>query len=344
MRIPIDVRGPARRTVAAVAVSLVLVVVALAGAAASGRAAHTNGLATTFTVLNDISSTIPGQPTPGGNIGYDFAVSNGSNPTLNHVIVTESIGSTGTVAFIKATGTTCSGLNTATLTCQVDQLSSGAGFDVIVLFRTPAGATPGSPVTNTVLGTFDPQTPNTSNNRDNDTFGPGAVTRTYAGAADGSLGESLALSGEQLKAGGPAQTSSVSMPGSFVNNYNWAGTSLKNRTVTTPPCPTCLPYITDVTIPTASTFSTNGPFFDPASNTRPFTWTLVVPASAVPSHFTATRVFHDGTTLPACAIVGGNPVPNTSPPGICVTSLTQSPTAGITATGLALDNGSYWIG
>jgi hypothetical protein len=203
---------------------------------------------------------------------------------------------------------------------------------VTVLFRTDPSAAPGSQVTDQVTGSFK-----------NDTFGPGNVSRTYAGTPSGSLTQSLALPGQQLSAGGGTQTSGVTMPTGFVNNYNWVGTTLSNHTGTT--CPTCLPYITDITIPAASSFTTSGPFFDASSNTKPFEWRLFVPKSAVPLGFVPTKVFHDGIALPNCAIVAGRPVPNTSPPGICVSSLVRSTVNdSITATGLALANGSYWIG
>ncbi len=322
----------ARRTVVAVSAVVILVVVALAGAVSNGRAAQTS-LSTTFTVLNDVSATIQGQPTPGGNIGYDFAGTNTGHKALTDVNITETIGAAGVVVSIKTTGITCTGLNTTALSCHLGSLPAGGTFDVIVLFRTDPSAAPGSQVTNTVTGHFK-----------NDSFGPGSVARTYAATNSGTVTQSLALPTQQLTAGGNTQTSSVTMPGGFVNNYNWVGTTLNNHTGTT--CPTCLPYITDITIPAASSFTTSGPFFDAASTTKPFTWTLVVPKSAVPVGFIPTKVFHDGVALPMCAIVAGNPVPNTSPPGICVISLLRNVPApdAITATGLALSNGSYWIG
>ena len=328
---PISLGGGVRRTVVAGFAVLVLSALALAGAVSSGRAAQTS-LSTTFTVLNDVSATIQGQPTPGGNIGYDFVGTNTSNKKLSDVNITETIGAAGSVVLIQATGITCSGLNTPTLSCHLDTLNEGASFHVTVLFRTDPAAAGGSQVTNTVTGHFK-----------NDSFGPGSVTRTYASPNSGSVTQSLVLPSQNITAGGNTQTSGVTMPSGFVNSFNWVGTTLSNHTGTT--CPTCLPYITDITIPAASSFNTSGPFFDASSTTKPFTWRLFVPKSAVPIGFKPTTVFHDGVALPMCAIVAGNPVPNTSPPGICVTSLVRSTVDdSITATGLALSNGSYWIG
>ena len=320
-----------RRAVVAVSAVVVLVLLALAGGVGRGSASP-GGVSTTFTVLNDVSATIQGQPTPGGNIGYAITVTNNTNRALQDVNLSEGIGDAGLVALINATGISCSGLNAKRMTCHLTSLASGGSFSVTVLFRTDPSAAPGSQVTNKVIGTFK-----------NDTFGPGSVSRTYANTNSGSVTQSLALPTQQLTAGGPTQTSGVTMPGGFVNNYNWVGTTLNNHTGTT--CPTCLPYITDITIPAASSFTTSGPFFDALSNTQPFEWRLFVPKSAVPLGFVPTTVFHNGVALPNCAIVAGNPVPNTSPPGICVTSLARSSVDdSITATGLALSNGSYWIG
>src|SRR3954471_21708085 len=86
------------------AAALLVALVALGGAVAGGNAAPSNGVSAAFTVLNDVSATIPGQPTPGGNVGYDVVVTNGGTSTINHVVLTQSIGSAGSVVFIKATG------------------------------------------------------------------------------------------------------------------------------------------------------------------------------------------------------------------------------------------------
>ena len=53
------------------------------------------------------------------------------------------------------------------------------------------------------MGSFDPQTPNGTNNRQTDTFGPTTlVDRTYSGLSNGSLSQSLGLQGDALTAGG----------------------------------------------------------------------------------------------------------------------------------------------
>ena len=70
---------------------------------------------------------ILGQPTPGGNIGYDLNLNNKSTNTLNHIVATDTVPSPATIAFFSApAGVSCSGLGTNTLTCTSAQLSAGS--------------------------------------------------------------------------------------------------------------------------------------------------------------------------------------------------------------------------
>src|SRR5580765_7748090 len=120
-------RLASRRALAVLGLLVALAVVALGGAIKNGRAASANPVSSTFTVLNDVSATIPGQPTPGGNIGYELTGVADQGQTANHLNLTESIGSGGKVVFINSTGNpglSCSGLNTATLSCSLSQLKA----------------------------------------------------------------------------------------------------------------------------------------------------------------------------------------------------------------------------
>ena len=82
------------------------------------------------------------------------------------------------------------------------------------------------------------------------------------------------------------------------------------------------------------------------SNNAPFAWKLTLPGSLLPKGFKLHGVFHNDTLLPLCAVdSAGKPVPTTADPGICVATLVQTPnTKTITATGLAVANGSYQFG
>jgi uncharacterized repeat protein (TIGR01451 family) len=323
-------------------VVLALGVVALAGGAGIGQAASQPSLAfPPVTVLNDVSATVPGQPSPGGNIGYTVNVSNNGTSTANHISVTETI-SAGTLVYVSVTGgITCPAVApVSTLTCSISKIEPGGSISVTTLFRTDPNALPGSAVTaNFVIG-FDSQT----NGQPNRKTLTDSQTRTIAGNADGSLAESITLHGDKLAAAGAGQTSELTMPSGFVNNFPYVGAQLLNQ-ADSAPCTGCAPFKTDITIPPASLFNTVGPFWN-GTLAAPFAWKLTLPGSLLPKGFKLHGVFHDGALLPTCAVdLAGNPVPTTTAPGICVATLVQVPnTKTITATGLALANGSYQFG
>ena len=348
-------RLASRRALAVLGLLAVLAVVALGGAIKDGQAASANPVSWTFTVLNDSGNT-PVAPTPGGNIGYELTGAADQGKTANHLILTESIGPAGKVVYIGSTGNpglSCSGLNTTTLSCSLTQLKAGGTFDVVVLFKTDSAATPGSTVSNTVVGSFDPQTPNGTNNRQTDTFGPTTpVNRQYSGLSNGSLSQSLGLQGDALSASGATdQKSGVTLPPGFVNNFKFVGVTLQNfsgAAVTLPPgCGgsfTCQPFMTATTIPAASTFGTSGPFFNGTpTGVAAYAWSFTI---HVPNHFTAHGVWHTddlnqgGAAIPPCLVSGGNPVPPTAAPGVCLVSATaNNQTHVATYSGLGINNG-----
>jgi len=338
-----NVRG--QYSVGVVLVALALAVLALAGAATNGRAAGSPGVVvTSFTVLNDDGLTIPGQPSPGGNIGYDIQVSNNGTSVANHISLSQTIGSTGTVVYVASTGISCPAVTstpTSTLTCQISKLAVGASFDITVLFRTDSNAAPGSAVTDTAVLAFDSQTNGVSNQK----TVTQQQTRILAGELDGSAAESLALHGEKLTAlaaAGVGQTSDITMPDGFVNGFNFVGASLQNGSAPAL-CLHCPAFKTQITIPTATTFTTSGPFFNTLGTADPFSWKLVLPGSQVPNGYKLRGVFHNDsvTPLPLCSLV---PAALTVD-GVCVVTLQQdSKTKEITATGLGLSNGIYRFG
>jgi uncharacterized repeat protein (TIGR01451 family) len=316
--------------------------VALAGGAGIGQAASQPSLKfPPPTVLNDVSTTVPGQPSPGGNIGYTVNLTNDGTSTANHISVTETI-SAGTLVYVSVTGgIACPDVSpVSTLTCSLTKLEPGASISVTTLFRTDPNALPKSDVTTNFVIGFDSQT----NGQPNRKTLTAAQTRQIAGNADGSLAESITLHGEKLVAAGAGQTSELTMPGSFVNGIPYVGAQLLNAPDSSP-CTGCAPFKTDITIPPASVFNTFGPFWN-GTDATPFNWKLTLPGSLLPKGFKLHGVFHDGTVLPLCALdSGGNPLPLTTAPGICVATLVQVPnTKTITATGLALTNGRYQFG
>jgi uncharacterized repeat protein (TIGR01451 family) len=373
-----DGRGRIRLLVLA----LLAAALTLTGAAKIGNAATSAGVVVTnWHVLNDVSATILGQPSPGGNVGYDIAVANQGTATANHVTFSESIGAGGQVVLIPVqAGISCTGIGTTTLSCQLKQLAAGGTFHVQVLFKTPTAPT-SQTLTNTVVGTLDSQTTGPPNNRQTDTFGPcqdgfetsstcstvngvDFVTRTYAGfntdgTIDHAFAQSLALPSDSLGTdSGGFFTANVKMPkGQFLNNNIYASVRLENTAgvlpppVTVNPCTTCQPFEVTTIIPLAATVDTaNNPFLQGSSST-PYSWSFTIP---VPNGFKPTGVWHtddlgqNGAPLPACQTdASGNPIPLTTAPGLCTLPPVVTKGKGqkpdtVTYSGLGVANGNAW--
>jgi uncharacterized repeat protein (TIGR01451 family) len=336
-----------RYSIGAAALALGVAALALGGAATTGQAANSPSVDVPApTVLNDPSPTVQATPSPDGHIGYHIVVTNNGTSIANHVSVSETI-SAGTLDedLLVSHGISCAvsptSTSTSTLTCYLSQLAANGGtFDVTALFHIPKGAV-GS-VTNHVVVAFDSQTNGTSNHKTD----PFDVTRTLA-PAGGPVAESLALHGESLSAAGTGQTIALSMPRGFLNQIPFVEATLQNSSGA-PRCSHCPAFQTQITIPSASTFTpitppATDPFYD-GTATAPFTWTLVLPGPQVPKGFKLTGVYHNGDLILPCAGVAPNWVPNTTT-GICIETLVQdSKTKTITAVGLALTNGSYAFG
>ncbi len=226
--------GGARGSIGAALLVLALSAIALAGATGTGRAASSPAVGVdSFTVLNDDADKF--QPTAGGNIGYDIHVTNGGTSVANHLSLTETIGTTGALAYVSATvnglpAAICNtpGPSVSTLTCTLTKLDVGGTIDVIALFRTNPSASPGDPIQDTALLAFDSQTNGQANRKTTTYLSP---PKAIAGLADGSLAQSVFLPGDDLPAFGAGQTSELAMPGgSFVNGFPYVGGSLQNGT------------------------------------------------------------------------------------------------------------------
>jgi len=148
--------------------------------------------------------------------------------------------------------------------------------------------------------------------------------------------------------------SAVTLPPGFLNNFKFVGVTLQNfsGSAATPPTGcggsfTCQLFETATTIPAASAFGTTGPFFNGSpTNVAAYTWSFTIP---VPNNFKAQGVWHtddfgqNGGAVPTCALSGGNPVPPTAAPGICLVSKTVDKKKNLaTYSGLGINNGHTW--
>jgi uncharacterized repeat protein (TIGR01451 family) len=338
-----------------------LALLAVSGAANVGQAGTNGALTPTITVLNDnTDGLILGQPTPGGNIGYDLNVNNTSTNTLNHILFTDTIPSPATIDFINAPpGVSCSGSGTNTLSCSSTQLAASSQFDVIVLFKTDPNGAPGTgTVHNVFSGTYAPASQNSTNHRTDPTKTFSIFQdRTYAGGGVGEfVAQSLLLANDshgqgQLDVGGAdGQASHLTMPPGFFN-HDYVGTTLKNLLTASPGCSTCLKYQTNVNMPLAPAFAPGNPFWT-GTNAQPFQVTITIPGVDLPSGFKPTGVWHQDdsvggtpTQLHNCTYISGVPQPQATAEGICIASLVQlKPSKDVVTVEWALSNGSYWIG
>jgi hypothetical protein len=346
-------RGRGGLVAALVALTASLVV--FAGAAATGHAAATPAVMTTFTVLNDDGPTQPGLVTAGKNIGYEITVTNKGSSVANHLLLTESI--SGAIDPDPAAsepvyqrisgGISCGTISGLTVSCTLEKLDVGATVDVVVLYKTDPAAVPAqlpgpSSVTNNTVVAFDSQT-NGAGNRKTLTFNP---TRFFADESLG-LAETLSRGGnDKIDAGGPGQISSVTMPDTFVNGIAFVAAKLQNASVKAlAGCSKCPKLGTQITIPASTPFTLSGPFYD-GTTQKAFAWSLTLPGSLVPNGFKLTGVYHTDSAGNVTLILpcsdSSSPLTNT---GICLSTLGQdSSTKTITATGLAFTNGTYQFG
>jgi len=343
-----------RGWVGAVLLAAALTTLALAGGAGKGQAAASPLVGpTSYTVLS-ANPSIAYQPTPGGNIGYRIVVKNGGTSVANHFSLTETIGikhladgsSVGgsTVAYRSAnyvdtsptdqTPITCTAIGAPALTCTISKLAVNASVEIIVLFKTSSSASATDEVTATSKVAFDSQTNGAANQK---TVSYDSPTSSIAGLADGSLGQSIFLPGEQLPApaAGTGLLSNIQMPAeAFLNDVPYVGASVQN--IGAPArCLKCPAVATDITIPLAGNLNAAGPFYSPLAS-KPFTWTLTL--NQLPNGYKFTGVYHNGDLIQPCT----GTAPNASLP-ICVSTVAITKTS-ITVVGRALQNGRYQFG
>jgi hypothetical protein len=227
------------------------------------------------------------------------------------------------------------------MTCSLGQMNVGASFSVRVAFTAPANA---GTLTNTVSGTLDPQTPNSSNNRGSDTFTGGAdatvvatadtMTSTYGFPTK--VVKTAALSATHL------QFTETDLPSTLTSGF---GTPVQLTEQGSGPCPasTCVSSTSVITIPDSEPVggatNPNNPFVDPLTHAIfPFIWQIRVDDSLVPTGVKPKFVYHDGVKLPACGTVS-----LTQP--ICVTSVSQDKKTKVwIGTGSGIQNGAYQFG
>jgi hypothetical protein len=332
---------------AGMAVLVVAAVAVLAGAAGSGRAA--TGIDVQLSPLIGSGQNVIQEVSPGGNIGYQLLVRNSgdSNVAQVTIAVTSDVATyvDSAVSDSSSVSPVCAGSGTS-LTCTppAGKLSPGDQFTIFVRFRAPAVAPPTDEITTRATVTVAARTVGGSQTNGTSTTSSDPVV-TATGAASVDSLSTFARGNESSQTGQLGtihpQRFQVSLPSSLLGDTFGVALSLADQSAA-PICPSCLSWLTKVTIPLASQVTNVGnPFYDGTAN--PYTWTMqsLYPAGFKPSgvaYLDDTGVLH--FPLPAC----GGGAPSVSAP-VCVDTLVQDKkTKILTATGRGIENGNFGFG
>ncbi len=272
--------------------------------------------------------------TYGQTAAWSVTVTNGGGNTVNHVTLSDAV-DVGTV--LSTDNAACSVLkgSTTTFTCNVGQMAVGQSFTARFAFAAPlTGAT----MTNTLNGTFDPQTPNATNNRTTDTL-PTVNSQATLIATNAA---SISTYGLPTVNHGVIHTAALSpthkqytevdLPAALAGGF---GTPVQLTEQAGSVCGVCVGYESIIFIPDSESAGAN-----PFTVASPFMWSISVDGSLLPSGFKPQGVYHDGHLLPFCSVT---PLSATVP--ICVSALTQDKkTKTVFATGSATENGTYQFG
>jgi uncharacterized repeat protein (TIGR01451 family) len=325
--------GGARRHLGVAAIALVAIVAIALPAAASAPI-----VTTTHTALIGTTSTAP-VVTYGQTAAWRVTIQNTGGNTVNHVTLIDAVDS-GTALGSDNPACKVTPGSTSSFTCNVGQLAFLQTFTARFAFTAPTSSTTGRMI-NTLNGTFDPQTPNTSNKRETDTIPTSTSSADLVAINPGSIStyglpnvnsgviqtDALSLTHKQF--------TQVDLPGTLASGFG-TPVELTERTGGGP-CSTCVQYYSEISIPDSELGSPNP---NPFTSSTPFTWSIQVDGTLLPNGFKPAGIYHDGQLLPFCSV---QPITTTVP--ICVLTLSQDKkTKTVSATGLATTNGSYQFG
>jgi uncharacterized repeat protein (TIGR01451 family) len=322
--------GGARHRLGLAAIALVAIVAIALPAAASAPLVTPQ-----LSALIGTSGTVP-VVTYGQTAAWSVTVTNTGGNTVNHVTLIDSVDS-GTVLSTDNAACKVTTGSTSSFTCSVGQLAVGQAFSARFAFTAPSSTA--TTMTNTLNGTFDPQTPNIKNSRETDTL----PTSTSSAQLVATSADSISTYGLPNVNGGVIQTdvlslthkqfTQVDLPSTLASGF---GTPVQLTELAGGPCATCVQYQSIIRIPDSEPGSLNP---NPFTSSTPFTWSIQVDGTLLPNGFKPAGIYHDGALLPFCSVQPITAVP------ICVLTLSQDKkTKTVYATGLATTNGSYQFG
>jgi uncharacterized repeat protein (TIGR01451 family) len=324
--------GGTRRHLGVAAFALVALVAIALPAAASAPI-----VTPTLSALIGTSGTVP-KVTYGQTAAWSVTVTNEGGNAVNHVTLSDGVDSGTALSTDNAACTFTPG--SSFFTCNVGQLAVGQTFTARFAFTAPASSTTGL-MTNTLTGTFDSQTPNTSNKRNDETdtiptkTSPAQLVATSPDSISTYGMPSVNLGVIQTQAFSPThkQYTEVDLPSTLTKGF---GTPVQLSEDDGGPCTTCVQHQSVILIPDSELGSLNA---NPFTSSTPFTWSIQVDGTLLPNGFKPVGIYHDGQLLPFCSVQPITAVP------ICVLTLSQDKkTKTVSATGLATTNGSYQFG
>jgi len=326
--------GGARRRLGVAAIALValaaIVTIALPAAASAPL------VTPQLSALIGTSGTVP-VVTYGQTAAWSVTVTNTGGNTVNHVTLIDAVDS-GTVLSTDNAACKVTTGSTSSFTCSVGQLAVGQAFTARFAFTAPASST-ATTMTNTLNGTFDPQTPNIKNSRETDTLPTSSSSAQLVATSTDSISTyglpsvNNGVIHTQPLSAGHKQFTEVDLPSTLTSGF---GTPVQLTELAGGPCPTCVQYQSVISIPDSEPDSLNP---NPFTSSTPFTWSIQVDGTLLPNGFKPAGIYHNGDLLPFCSVQPITAVP------ICVLTLSQDKkTKTVYATGLATTNGSYQFG
>jgi uncharacterized repeat protein (TIGR01451 family) len=325
-------RARARRRPLGTAAIVLVAIMAIALPAAASAPVVTPQLS----ALIGTSGTVL-KVTYGQTAAWSVTVTNTGGNTVNHVTLIDAVDS-GTVLGTDNPACNVTKGSASSFTCAVGQLAVGQAFTARFAFTAPTSSTTGQ-MTNTLDGTFDPQTPNGTNNRQTDTLPTSTSAATLVAVSTDSISTyglpsvNLGVIHTGAFSAAHKQYTEVDLPSTLTSGF---GTPVQLTESAGGPCTTCVHYQSVILIPDSEPGSLNP---NPFTSSTPFTWSIQVDGTLLPNGFKPAAVYHNGGLLPFCSVQPITAVP------ICVLTLSQDKkTKTVYATGLATTNGSYQFG
>jgi uncharacterized repeat protein (TIGR01451 family) len=286
---------------------------------------------------------------PGDSYSYAITVTNNGGNAVNHVRFDDGLVQNGALVgqYVKTDSSFCgvSPVDSRKARCEFGQMTVGETVTVRLAFTAPtlAAGVQSATVDNALAGSLDPQTPNSTNNRQTDTFAGDSAATVNVVAALTSRTDTYGFAGDVVATASLSDTnpqhSELDLPKTASGFLNGGfGTSVEVKDAQGLSCNGGPVYGSQLTVPATTDPNATNPFLDANGNPNPATWVIQVATSLTPG-FKATVVCHNGVPLKLCSSLPGGK-PSLTGDKLCTVSvgLDKSKKANVGVV-LALENG-----